>query len=126
MRITYLVVIISAFTLCSSFAWSQEAEGVSNEPSPTTIGETDQKPASELPQKQRGMMKGPHGKGPHGMGGHGMGGHGMKHGSKESGRGKGHEMKHGHHQDVLNRLDRIEKRQILIETMLRELLLNER
>jgi hypothetical protein len=35
--------------------------------------------------------------------------------------GKG--MMHGHHQDVLDRLDRIEKRQILMETMLRELLL---
>jgi hypothetical protein len=31
-----------------------------------------------------------------------------------------------HHQDVLARLERIERRQVLIETMLRELLLEDR
>jgi hypothetical protein len=35
--------------------------------------------------------------------------------------GKG--MMHGHYQNVLDRLNRIEKRQIIMETMLRELLL---
>jgi hypothetical protein len=32
-------------------------------------------------------------------------------------------MMQGHHQEVLQRLDRIERRQVLIETMLREMLL---
>ena len=59
----------------------------------------------------RGGMQGKHGGG--GMHGkHGGGKHG-KHGGKM----------HDFHQQALQRLDRIEKRQILIEAMLRELLL---
>jgi len=63
-----------------------------------------------------GMMQGDQGGG--------MMGKGMMHGGKGGGMmGKG--MMHGHHQDVLDRLDRIEKRQILMETMLREILLGQ-
>ena len=59
-------------------------------------------------------------------GGHGGGGMGK--GSMHEGHGggkKGKRMMHGHHQEVLDRLDRIEKRQILMETMLREILLGQ-
>ena len=114
MRITVLLSIVSALILGSSLAWSQETESNTEQPTPAPVAsESDQETASTPPQKQTGMMKGHHG----------MKGHGMKHSCRKG--GQGHEMKHGHHQEVLNRLDRIEKRQILIETMLRELLLDE-
>lgn len=76
-------------------------------------------------------MSGGHGGGKGGMGGmgggHGGGKGGMSsgHGGGNGGMGGGHGGMGGHHQDVLSRLDRIEKRQILIETMLREMLLND-
>jgi hypothetical protein len=63
------------------------------------------------------------------MMGHGMmGGHrgGGGHGGGGMGHGGGHGMMQGHHQEVLERLDRIEKRQILIETMLRAIMLDGR
>ena len=65
-----------------------------------------------------GMMHGGSDQG--GMrGGRGMG-HGMMAGGRMHGGGKG---MMGRHQDVLDRLQRIERRQVMIETMLRELLL---
>ena len=72
-----------------------------------------------------GMMQS--GKGEDGMMGRGMmerggmmGGRGMM-GMMHGGRGG----MMGHHQDVLDRLERIERRQVVIETMLRELLLGQ-
>ena len=116
MRVAVLFAITIVLNLALSLAWSQEAASDATESTPKPVTQSDQETASTtMPQKQKGMMKGHHG----------MGRHCMKHGGR-GGKGKGHEMKHGHHQDVLNRLDRIEKRQIIIETMLRELLLNER
>ena len=112
MRMTALLAIITALTLSSPLAWSQEAESGAQEPAPT-VSPSSQETVPRTPQRQKGMK-----------GHHGMGGHGMKHGGK--GAGKGKHMKHGHHQEVLKRLERIEKRQIIIETMLRELLLDER
>jgi hypothetical protein len=64
------------------------------------------------PMGGRGMMPGRSG----GM----MGGRGMMHGGGGGMRGGRGMM--GHRQDVLDRLERIERRQIIIETMLRELL----
>jgi len=61
------------------------------------------------------------------MGGRGM--MGMMHGGDEQEGMMGGGMMHGgrgmmgRHEDVLDRLERIERRQIIIETMLRELLL---
>jgi hypothetical protein len=54
------------------------------------------------------------------MGGRGM--MGMMHGGGQQGGMMGRGMM-GRHEDVLDRLERIERRQIIIETMLRELLL---
>ncbi len=75
-------------------------------------------------------MQGKHGGGMHGK--HGGGKHGKHGGCKHGKQGcSGMHGKHGKHggkmhdfhQQALQRLDRIEKRQILIEAMLRELLL---
>jgi hypothetical protein len=66
----------------------------------------------------RGMMAGGGGGGM--MGGRGM--MGMMRGGGQQGGMMGRGMM-GRHEDVLDRLERIERRQIIIETMLRELLL---
>lgn len=116
MRVAFLVVITIALNFSLPLAWSQEAASDAPESTPKPVTQSDQETASTTtPQKHKGMTKGHHGTG------RGC----MKHGGR-GGKGKGREMKHGHHQDVLKRLDRIEKRQIIIETMLRELLLDER
>ena len=111
-----------------SLAQDSETATISGE---TPVGETESATGTQgKGMPGQGMMHGKH----HGAKGSGGKGHGMKHGKhggskghgmKHGGHGgRGHGMKHGHHQDVLKRLDRIEKRQILIETMLRELLLS--
>lgn len=114
MRVPTLFAIVCAVILYFPPAWSQEVNSDTNDPATTSVSQSEQQ---TLPEKktcrQKGMMKGHHG----------MGGHGMKHGGK--GEDKGHDAKHGHHQEVLKRLDRIEKRQVLIEAMLRELMLEE-
>jgi hypothetical protein len=84
-----------------------------------------------------GMAKGRGGMGMGGMeGGHGSmgGGHGGKdggHGGKDGGHGGmgggghgGMGGMQGHRAEMMSRLDRIEMRQVLIETMLREMLLS--
>lgn len=85
------------------------------------------RPMGLTPGDQKSGMMG-HGAMMHGA--HGMGKeHGAKHGGKGHGKGHGKGMHGGeeemHHRDVLARLKRIEKRQIIIEAMLRELLLSE-
>ena len=89
--------------------------------------ETGAADATKTPDAAKGCgkrgMGGGHGGDKGGMGGMG-GGHGGGKGGMGGGHGGGMGGMGGHHQDVLSRLDRIEKRQILIETMLRQMLLN--
>jgi len=102
-----------------AFAMEQDSEHEAHHPEGQETTEGSAEAAGGGMMQGGGMM----GKGmTHGGQGGGMMGKGMGHGGKGGGMmGKG--MMHGHHQDVLDRLDRIEKRQILMETMLRELLL---
>lgn len=103
---------------------AQDKEDAATEPS----GRGDTATGSMM---GRGGMHGMHGHKGSGKGGHhrmhggqagGVHGRGMKHDGGGM-HGKHGGKRHDFHQQVLDRLDRIEKRQILIETMLRELLL---
>lgn len=114
MKVPALFALVSALSLSSTPAWTQEVNTDVKDPASASVSQGEKQTVPEKKTcRHKGTMKGHHG----------MGGHGMKHGGK--GEGKGHKAKHGHHQEVLKRLDRIEKRQALIETMLRELLLEQ-